>query len=178
MLPAKKRGSQLGSSSSTDNPDVRAGRLGRPHGLDGFLGLYVDPADLDYFDRGSTVFILDRPLVVRAIRPAHKGYQVAFDEIVNREGAERIRNQDVFVAERRTLDEQEFWPDQLVGLEVRPDGGTVVDVVHGAAQDRLVVERDGTRFEIPFVDELVPTVDVEAGYVEVIEIEGISEPSD
>ena len=152
---------------------MRAGRLGRPHGLDGFLGLYVDPADLDHFDRGSTVFIQDCPFVVRAIRPAHKGYQVAFDEVVDREGAERIRNQDVFVAERRTLDEQEFWPDQLVGLEVRPGGGTVVAVIHGAAQDRLVVERDGTRFEIPFVDRLVPVVDLEAGYIETEEPHGL-----
>ena len=139
--------------------------------------MYVDPADLDYFDRGSTVFIQDRPFVVRAIRPAQKGFQVAFDEIDNREGAERIRNQDVFTAQRRTLDEQEFWPDQLVGLKVRPGGGTVVDVVHGPAQDRLVIERAGARFEVPFVDEFVPTIHVEAGYVEVIEIEGLSEPS-
>ena len=156
---------------------MRAGRLGRPHGLDGFLGLYLDPADLEHFDQGSTVFIQDRPYVVRALRPAHKGYQVAFEGVVDRTGADQIRNLDVFVSERRSLGEQEFWPDQLIGLEVRPGGGTVVAVVHGGAQDRLVVERDGSRFEVPFVDELVPTVDVEAGHVEVVEIDGLSEPS-
>ena len=178
MLPAKKRGSQLGSNSSTESPDVRAGRLGRPHGLDGFLGLYVDPSDLEYFDHGSTVFIEDRPFVVRAIRPADRGYQIAFEEVVDRKGADQIRNQDIFVPERRTLDETEFWPDDLIGLEVRPGGGTVVAVIHGAAQDRLVVERDGARFEVPFVDQFVPTIDVEGGHVEVVEIEGLSEPSD
>jgi len=178
VLPAKKRGSQLESNSSTESPDVIAGRLGRPHGLDGFLGLYVDPADLEYFHQGSTVFIQDRPFVVRAIRPADKGYQVAFDEVVDREGAGQIRNLDVFVPERRTLGEQEFWPDQLVGLEVRPGGGTVVAIIHGPAQDRLVVERDGATFEVPFVDEFVPMIDVEGGHVEVVEIEGLSEPSD
>jgi 16S rRNA processing protein RimM len=176
VLPAKKRGSQLESNSSTESPDVRAGRLGRPHGLDGFLGLYVDPADLEYFDHGSTVFIQDRPFVVRAIRPADKGYQVAFDEVVDREGADRIRNLDVFVSERRTLGEQEFWPDQLVGLEVRPGGGTVVAIIHGPAQDRLVIEREGARFEIPFVDPLVPVVDLEAGYIETEEPHGLIDP--
>ena len=139
--------------------------------------MYVDPADLEYFDHGSTVFIRDRPFVVRAIRQTDRGYQVAFEDVVDRNGADQIRNLDVFVPQRRPLGEEEFWPDQLVGLEVRPGGGTVVAVVHGAAQDRLVVERDGVRFEVPFVDEFVPTIDLEGGHVVVVEIEGLSEPS-
>jgi 16S rRNA processing protein RimM len=53
----------------------------------------------------------------------------------------------------------------------------VVAVNHGPAQDRLVIERDGVRFEVPFVDPLVPVVDVEAGYIETNEIEGLIEPS-
>jgi 16S rRNA processing protein RimM len=47
-------------------------------------------------------------------------------------------------------------------------------VDHGPSQDRLVIERSGTRFEVPFVDELVPVVDVAGGFVEVVEIEGLS----
>ncbi len=145
--------------------------------MDGFLGLYVDPADLEYFDHGSTVFIRDRPFVVRAIRQTDRGHQVAFEDVVDRNGADQIRNLDVFVPQRRTLGEEEFWPDQLVGLEVRPGGGTVVAVVHGTAQDRLIVERDGVRFEVPFVAEFVPTIDLAGGHVVVVEIEGLSEPS-
>jgi ribosomal 30S subunit maturation factor RimM len=33
------------------------------------------------------------------------------------------------------------------------------------------------RFEVPFVDEFVPTIDLEGGHVVVVEIEGLSEPS-
>ena len=174
----KKRGSQLESSSSTDRPSVRAGRLGRPHGLNGFLGLYVEPEDLVYFETGSTVFVRDRPHVVRAVRRANRGHHVAFEGVTSREGADDIRNEDVFVAERRNLAGHEFWPDQLVGLEVRPDGGTVIGVSHGSGQDRLVIDRSGSRFEIPFVDELVPVVDVPGGYIEIVEVEGLIEPSD
>lgn len=178
MPQAKRKGSPLESSSSTDQPMVRAGRLGRPHGLDGFLGLYVDDADLVYFDPGSTVFLDNESHVVRNIRRADKGYQVAFEGVTDRPGAESIRNLDVFVEHRRELSEREYWPDDLIGLEVRPGGGEVAGVSFGAAQDRLIVDRDGSRFEVPFVDAFVPVVDLEAGFVEVAEIDGLTEPRD
>ena len=63
------------------------------------------------------------------------------------------------------------------GLRIATEGGKVVAVNHGPAQDRLVIERDGVRFEIPFVDAFVPVVDVDGGYVETTEIEGLTEPS-
>ncbi|MEA1904082.1 MAG: ribosome maturation factor RimM [Actinomycetota bacterium] len=178
MLRARKKASLPESNSSTESASVRAGRLGRPHGLDGFLGLYVEPEDLVYFEIGSIVHIQDRPHVVRAVRRADKGHQVAFKEVTNRDGAEKIRNLDVMVASRRELSEGEFWPDQLTGLAVRPGGGTVVGVAHGPGQDRLVVDRDGLVFEVPFVNELVPVVDIDEGYVEVVEIDGLTESSD
>lgn len=124
------------------------------------------------------MFIGERPHVVRAIRRGNKGSEVAFEEVTDRPGAEAIRNLDVFVHERRPLDEGEFWPEDLIGLEVRPGGGKVVDVSFGPAQDRLVIEKEGIRFEVPFVDELVPTVDLVEGFVEVVELSGLTEPSD
>ncbi len=103
---------------------------------------------------------------------------MAFEEVTDRGTAESIRNLFVFVEARRELGDEEFWPEDLIGLQVRPDGGTVVDVAFGTAQDRLVIEREGVRFEVPFVEALVPLVDVEAGYVEVAEIDGLNPPPD
>jgi 16S rRNA processing protein RimM len=152
--------------------------LGRPHGLDGFLGLYVEPEDLVYFELGNRVLIKDRPYTVRAVRRVDKGHhQVAFEEVLDRNTAEQIRNNDVLVEERRDLDEGEYWPDQLIGLEVRPGGGTVTAVIHGPAQVRISVERDGLVFEVPFVEALVPVVDLAGGYLEIVEIDGLTEPS-
>lgn len=152
--------------------------MGKPNGLHGFLGLYVEPSELGHFEPGSVVFVKDEPHTVRAVRQGKKGPQVAFEEITDRAGAEEIRGMEVFVLERRELGEREYWPDDLVGLEVRPGGGRIVAVVLGAAQDRLVVERRESRFEVPFVAELVPLVDVPGGYVEIVEIDGLSSPSD
>lgn len=144
--------------------------------MKGFLGLYVDEADLTLFQPGSTVQIGGHSHVVREIRKADRGYQIAFEEVPDRESAESIRNLDVLVTQRRTLSDREYWLEDLVGLQVRPGGGEVVDVEFGPAQDRLVIEREGRTFEVPFVDPLVPVIDIEGGFVEIVEIEGLSEP--
>jgi 16S rRNA processing protein RimM len=172
--PAKKRGSTLGSSSSTEQPDVLVGRLGKPNGLEGFLGLYTEPENLRYFESESTVYVDDRAYTVRALRQGKKGPQVAFHGVTDRSGAEQLRGHDVWVSGHRELGEGEYWPGDLVGLQVRPGGGEVIAVTHGVSQDRLTVDRDGVRFEVPFVEELVPIVDLEHGFVEIVEIEGLS----
>ena len=176
MLPVKKRGSPLESSSSTDQPRFQVARLGRPHGLKGFLGLYVDDEDLVHFEPGSAVYVEDELFHVRAVRKADRGYHVAFEEVPDRTAAESVRNRVIKVPARRDLGEDEFWPEDLIGLDVRPGGGSITQVNFGPAQARLVIERDGSRFEVPFVDELVPVVNVEEGYVEVVEIEGLIPP--
>ena len=152
--------------------------MGRPNGLDGFLGIYVEDEDLVHLQPGSVVDIRAGQYTVRAVRRGKKGHQVAFEEVTSRDAAEAIRGSDVFVAERRALSEDEYWPEDLIGLEVRPGGGVVAAVSHGPSQDRLVIDRSGTRFEVPFVDEFVPVVDVTGGYVEIAEIKGLSSPSD
>lgn len=184
----KRKASQLGSSSSTEGFETgsgatgggrfRVGRLGRPHGLDGSLGLYADKDDLLYFDVGATVFVGDETYTVLSLGTGKKGPIVSFEEITDRDSAEAIRGNDVFVIEKRVLSEGEFWPEHLIGLQVRPGGGVVTGVEHGVAQDRLVVRRGDDVFEVPFVADLVPVVDVEAGFVEIIDLPGLSSPSD
>jgi 16S rRNA processing protein RimM len=176
----KRKASPLGSSSSTEGSEtrVRVGVLGRPHGLDGSLGLYIDPADLVYVQVGATVVVLDEPYTVRAVRPGTKGPLITFEEVSDRETAETIRGNHVYAAERRALSVDEYWPEDLVGLEVRPGGGVVTAVAHGATQARLVVSRGEETFEVPFVADLVPVVDIAAGFVEVVDLPGLSSPSD
>ncbi len=156
------------------------GRLGRPHGLDGFVGLYIDEADASALAPGATVFVAGHPFTIRTLRRVDRGFQVAFEGIEDRAAAEGIRGRDVEVTSRRVLDAGEFWPDDLVGLTVVDDAGNivgeVVEVVFGAAQERLVVERrDGGRYEVPFVDPLVPRVDLPEGIVEIVPIPGLIE---
>ena len=159
------------------------GRLGRPHGLDGYLGIYVEEEDTVVLQTGATVLLEERPYRVRAIRKVDRRFQIAFEGVLDREHADELRGLDVVVTQRRLLGEGEYWPEDLVGISVFRQGGeqvgVVVEVVSGPGQDRLVVGRqDGGRFEVPFVDELVPVVDIEQRRIEIDPIPGLIEPSD
>jgi 16S rRNA processing protein RimM len=181
VRPGTKRASTLASNSSTDPERFVIGRLGRPHGLDGYLGVYVDEEDTVSLQPGSTVYLEDRPHVVRALRRVDRGFQIAFEGVGTRESAEEIRGLAVSVDERRQLADDEFWPENLAGLRVFDEAGREVGVVQGVVfgpgQDRLeITTGDGARFEVPFVGELVPVVDLGAGRVEINSIPGLIEP--
>ena len=157
-------------SSSTDDL-VAVGYIKRAHGLRGDVVVRNTTDDPQRFSVGNSV-VTDhdppRELEIVATKPLPDTVVVRFAGIDGRDAAEALRGTALFVpkASRRELDEDEYWPDDLAGLDaVDPTGeslGTVVDVVVGAAQDRLVIElKDGTRREVPFVQVLVPSVDFE-----------------
>lgn len=98
----------------------------------------------------------------------HKDRLIAsFEEIGTRETAEAMRGAELLVDEHE--EEDAWYPDQLRGLvAVAPNGeelGTVTDLVPGAAQDLLLVDHRGREVMVPFVRQLVPGVDVEAGRI-------------
>lgn len=124
----------------------------------------------------------DEPLTVKHVRPQPAGgLVVKFAGVNDRTAAEALRGTQLTMEsdDRRDLDDDEFWPDDLVGLAVTdPDGihlGTVAEVRTGGAQDRLVVRAGEHVADVPFVTELVPVVDVEAGRVVINPIDGLFE---
>lgn len=111
------------------------------------------------------------------MRRVERGYQIAFQGIEDRNGAEALRSGDVLVLARRELGDDEFWPADLIGLAVILDSGAkvgvVTDVITGGAQDRLVVSTDSGDREVPFVHDLVPAVDLTAGTITVSGLPGL-----
>lgn len=104
---------------------------------------------------------------------------VRFAEVPDRTAAEALTGEFLFIgeSERRDLTDDEYWPDDLIGLEVvLVDGtaiGTVEDVIEGAAQYRLVVRSEKGVFEVPFVAALVPEVDLEGRRIVLADIPGL-----
>jgi 16S rRNA processing protein RimM len=168
-------------SSSTER--VLVGLIGKPFGLEGHVTVRVETDDPDRFVPGAE---FPGPhggtLVVDDVRLADKGIHLRFEGHHTRPAAESLRGHELTIdaSDRRQLEDDEFWPDDLVGLSVVDNGGvhlgTVVGFIEGHAQDRLDVStEDGRRFEVPFVYDLVPSVDLETGTITVNAIPGLTD---
>ncbi len=155
------------------------GVIARPHGLDGTVLVRSESDDSSRFGRGAVLLLGDGSgLTVYSSKTTQKGVMVRFEGVGDRDAAETLSGQGLFVheSERRALGVDEFWPDQLVGLEVRCGGmavGVVAGYVEGAAQDRLLVRTGDSEFEVPFVAALVPEVDVPGGWLRVVDLPGL-----
>jgi 16S rRNA processing protein RimM len=117
----------------------------------------------------AAVFVVDgdpdRALTVDRSTPVPGGFIVTFAGVHDRDAADALRGATLFIhaAQRRPLDEDEYWLDDLVGaVAVDTAGGvlgTVTGVEFGEAQDRIVVTLpDGVAVEVPFVEAIVTAV--------------------
>lgn len=160
------------------------GRVGRAHGIRGDVLVEVRTDEPDERFAVGSVLVTDPadagPLTV-ADQRWHSGKLVLrFEGVSDRNGAEALRNLLLVVDSDDlppTDDPDEFHDFELVGLAaVGVDGsalGSVVDVVHSAAGEILVLKFQGAERLVPFVREMVPTVDRAGGRVVIDPPEGL-----
>ena len=167
------------------------GRVLRPHGVRGELSVQVLSDAPDRFAPGAELGLGDpdgtgplRPVVVRAARLHQGRLLVSLEGVEDRDAAERLRGAwlSIPAAAARPLEAGEFWPHQLVGLNVVDrqgrQRGRVADVVPGPAHDLLAVELPGGASAlVPAVAALV-TVELEAGRVLVDAVPGLLGPEE
>ncbi len=167
---------------------LRVGRLVKAHGLKGALKLelYTDnPAGR--FVPGAE-FTLQVPeaspwhgkaVTVREYRVMNGSSVVFLDGVEDRTAAESLVRAILWMDEREEEAEDNAWYDhQLVGLDVVRDGevvGRVARVEHLPAQDLLIVRVGSEEVMVPFVQAIVPTVDLAAGRVVVTPPTGLFE---
>lgn len=168
------------------NSLVVVGRVAKAHGISGELAVDIrtDSPD-ERFVVGAVLRTRlrdgsDRDLTVAAAR-AHSGrLLVRFEEVLTRDVAESLRGA-LLLADTADLpptdDPDEYYDHELEGLRVElSDGsqiGTVQEIVHSPGGELLAVDRDGATVLIPFVQAIVPLVDVAAGRLVVTPPEGL-----
>ena len=164
------------------------GRVGRAHGIRGEVLVALRTDDPDARFAPGTVLVTDPaergPLTVVSARRHSGRYVVAFDGVADRAAAEALTGTALVVESAdlaSTVDPDEFHDAQLLGLRVQSadgaDIGELTDVVHGPGGDLLVVRLQAAGEDrevlVPFVREMVPTVDVPAGLVVIDPPEGL-----
>lgn len=154
---------------------VTIGRIGRAHGIRGEVTVDVRTDTPDERFTDGAVLATDPaaagPLTVRRARWHSGRLLVHFAGVADRTAAELLRGVSLLAeigADESTGDPEEFFDHQLLGLSVvMADGtevGEVSDVIHAPGQDLLAVRRAGaTEVLVPFVAEIVPEVDLDAG---------------
>lgn len=151
---------------------VRAGRVGRPHGLDG--SFYVQDASPALLARGATVVVDGAPATIdrRAGDDRRPIVRLAGHE--GRPAAEALRDKELMVerSEAAPLGEDEWWAEDLEGCAVM-DGerrvGAVRRLLALPSVEVLEVERDDGEGEllVPLVRDAVRDVDVERKRIDV-----------
>lgn len=157
------------------------GRIVGIHGIGGAVRVRVESDHPQRFVPPARFLtrLPDAPLLVlRSMRARSGGPIAEFAGITSAEQAKRLIGADLLISEtdRRRLEPGEYWPDQLIGLDVRVGSSTVgvVEDLIEAPQHRLLVRcDDGSEVEVPFVEALVPEVDVTGGWLRLDPPEGL-----
>ena len=86
---------------------------------------------------------------------------IKFKEVKTRNEAEELRNQTIRIDKELLTEakgEDEFFIDDLIGMVLYDDKGElvgqIVDVTNYGACDIFVIEKEGRRYEAPYVDDV------------------------
>ena len=147
------------------------GRIIRPHGVRGDLICEIRTDEPEQRFVVGSVFSTDPtdrgPVTLASVRPYKDRLLITLDGVRDRTAAEGLRDVQLCVDSDELPqpdDPDEFRDHELVGLTVETTAGervgSIARVEHGHAHDMLVVAREGARPAlIPFIRQMVPTVD-------------------
>ncbi len=149
-----------------------AGRIGRPHGLDGSVHVTQPRVPLLNAGRRLRIDGRDEEIVRRAGTDARPIIRLA--SCTSRTAAEALRGRDLLVsrADAPPLEEDEWWPEELEGCRVH-DGEREVGVVRSLLAmpscELLQVARAGGGEDllVPLIRDAVRAVDIEARRIEI-----------
>jgi 16S rRNA processing protein RimM len=156
-------------------PDrVLVAQIGAAHGIRGEVRLRAftaDPLAVKHYgpletEDGRQAFTIE------TLRPQKDVLVVRFAGVTDRNAAERLRNQNLYVPRARlpAPEAGEFYHADLIGLAVEAiDGralGTVIAVHNFGAGDLLEVKPPNSpAVMLPFTEAIVPVVDIAGGRV-------------
>ena len=145
--------------------NVRIGRVGRPHGIDGAFFVEQPSDDDRWWKTGATFLAAGEPVEVVAHRRSSGRPVVKLDRPV-----ERGTWLEVESSQLPPTEEDEYYAFQLVGLAVEEENGRVLGsvkaVTPGVAND--VLELD-SGILLPMVEDCVRAIDLDAGRILVAE---------
>ena len=162
---------------------MTVGTVGKPHGLHGTVVVHPETDNPERFAAGATIETdSGRVLTVRTVRKSEAVLLVSFVDVDDRDSAESLRGLTLSIdpSQRRNLSADEFWPEDLIGLEVRDPSGNAIGSIKAvdadSPQSRLTIATPQGDFIVPLVDALVPVINLAGRYLIVEPIDGLLNP--
>ena len=162
---------------------VTVGTVGKPHGLHGTVVVHPETDNPERFVAGAALETdSGRVLTIRTVKRSEAVLLVSFVDIDDRDAAESLRGRVLSIdpSQRRILSADEFWPEDLIGLEVRDPSGAVIGSIKAvdadSPQSRLTIATQQGDFIVPLVTALVPEINLAGRYLVVEPIEGLLSP--
>jgi 16S rRNA processing protein RimM len=156
------------STSLTDSQDAPlvAGRIGRPHGLDG--SFHVVEADARLLPLGAQVVIDGVPTEIVGRKGTDKRPILKLALAVTREAVEVLSGRPMLVARRAApeLASDEYWATDLVGCDVVAGDRALGRVESMRAYPSCEVLEVGELL-VPLVRDAIRSIDVDARRIEV-----------
>jgi 16S rRNA processing protein RimM len=148
---------------------LNAGRVGRPHGLDGFFHV-VDGAP-QLLTVGTPLRIAGREAEIVARKGLEEKPVIKLSIADDRSAAVALRGEMLLVAREAApeLEEDEYWAEDLIGCSVYAGDKLIGKVKRLLAMPSVeVLELDGGMM-VPMVHDALASVDIEAKRIEVVE---------
>jgi len=162
------------------------GRVGKPHGLKGKV-------KVEYYGTGLHGLSLYREIFIEDEKGRPEAYEILetipqpprlilrLKGIEKIEEAESLTGKEIFVKREAFLELEEgeyYWVD-ILGMEVETQEGKrigkVKEIFPTGANDVYVVEGKGGEILLPATEEVIQSIDIKKGVMEVVRKEGLWE---
>lgn len=150
---------------------LRAGRIGRPHGLDG--SFHVVDANSLLLDPGQRLLLGSSEVVVLERKGTEQRPIVRLNRLADRAAVELARGERLVVRREDApgLGEDEWWAEDLEGCAVRSSTheiGTVMRLIALPSCEAIEIEQaGGGELLVPLVSDAVLAVDIERREIEI-----------
>ncbi len=174
------------------NKLVKFGECNKPHGIKGGFSFYLYNSENSHLEKGSDIYLypLDSKSSIGNEGEKHKIDSISFGNkticylkgITDRNIVESMLPYEIYFEKDKLkdLDEDEFYLEDLKGLEVRDfdtkeEVGKVLSFYESGETVILVIRTKDEKLELPFVKSFFPEVNFEEKFILLKKFEVFSE---
>lgn len=163
-----------------NNNKISIARIIKSHGLKGAVKVAVADERDGRFKKGQHLYTEDgEALTVLNFSDNGLVSILEFEEVDSIDGAERLKNKDLLIDEQDLAPREDgsYYIKDLLGSRVTDteglELGQVKDVLNYSANDVLVIDYKGKDCLVPFIEQIIVSVDTDKGLIIMDPIEGL-----